>query len=741
LARISDGIENGALFAEDGWTLDIAGDDPAREGWAATILALSNGAIGVRGAIEERANATTFLAHAYEQAPIHYHERLHGFATSSDSRVPVAEALGLEIRIDGAAIDLASATSATRRTLDLRRGVLHRETRWTLGDGRILTVHAERLVPLDGRALLVRRLRAEIDGAAATLHPRLSPAPKAAGQSDDPRIGVNLASRGFATERSEDALVVERLPGSGIGVAAVQRQRDDHGWLLVTTGFAAGREPSDLLVTAAQALADAALGEGFGPAAEAQAAILADFWARADLDIAGQPRLTATLRANLFHLFASAGRDGRSSAAAKGLTGEGYEGHYFWDTEAFMLPVLAVLAPDIARAMLLYRSATIDAAFANARALDHPRGALYAWRTIEGRECSAHYPSGSAQYHINAAIAFAIGCYVDATGDEAFLVEHGVRVLIETARLWLVLGDWSDGAFHLRGVTGPDEYTALIDDNWYTNRMAQKHLRLAVSAAARVAEIAPEAWELLASQMALDSDELAEFARTAEAMHLPYDAAHDLDAQDASFLDKPRWEAASIPPAELPLLLHYHPMTLYRHQVSKQADIVLGMVLGGEQVSATRKRRVFDHYEPITTHDSTLSAATFSILASEVGHAAAALRFFADTSLVDIDDRHGNTGHGVHMAAMAGSWMALVWGFAGFRPYGPELRFRPTRPAEWQGYAFGLSWRGTLVRVEVRDDSITYRAVSGPDIVIGHHDAQIHLRAGESWSGALAACA
>ncbi len=738
MARV---LEDGLLFSEDGWTLEIIGDDPVREGWAATILALSNGAIGVRGAIEERASATTFLARAYEQAPIHYHERLHGFAASSDSRVPVAEALGLEVRIDGAAMDLTGAASFTRRALDLRQGVLRRETRWTLADGRILTIHAERLVPLDGRAALVRRLRAEIDGATATLHPHLSPAPKGAGQSDDPRIGVNLASRGFATERSEDALVVERLPGSGIGVAAVQRQRDEDGWLLVATGFAAGRDPSDLLVAEAQALADAALAAGFGGAVAAQSALLAAFWAGADLDIAGQPRLSATLRTNLFHLFASAGRDGRSSAAAKGLTGEGYEGHYFWDTEAFMLPVLAVLAPEIARAMLVYRSATLEAAFANARALDHPRGALYAWRTIEGRECSAHYPSGSAQYHINAAIAFAVGCYVDATGDEAFLVEHGARMLIETARLWLVLGDWADGAFHLRGVTGPDEYTALIDDNWYTNRMAQKHLRLAVSAAVRVAEIAPEAWAALTAQMALGADELAAFTRTADAMHLPYDAARDLDAQDASFLDKPRWEAASIPPAELPLLLHYHPMTLYRHQVSKQADIVLGMVLGGEQVPIERKRRVFDHYEPITTHDSTLSAATYAILASEVGHEAEALRFFADTSLVDVDDRHGNTGHGVHMAAMAGSWMALVWGFAGFRPHGPELRFRPTRPAEWQGYGFGIAWRGTLVRVEVQGDAITYRAVSGPDIVIGHHDTEIRLAPGQGWTGALAACA
>ncbi|MEP9359615.1 glycosyl hydrolase family 65 protein [Sphingomonas sp. KR3-1] len=739
MARVLNGVDDGVLFAEDGWSLDVIGDDPAREGWAATILALSNGALGVRGAIEERAEATTFLAHAYEQAPIHYHEKLKGFAATSDSRVPVAEALGIEVRLDGKAIDFSELRSATRRTLDLRAGMLRRETRWSFPDGRLLRIRSERLVPLCGNTLLLRRFQAEFDGAGVvTLHPRLAPAPSGAKQSDDPRIGVNLASRGFATEQAADDIVVERLPGSGIGVAAVQRSRDEDGWLLVATGFATGRNASDVLADQAAALADSALAAGFPAMAEAQAGLLTRFWAGADLAIAGEPRLAATLRVNLFHLFASAGRDGRSSAAAKGLTGEGYEGHYFWDTEAFMLPVLSVLAPDIARAMLVYRASTLDAAFANARALDHRKGALYAWRTIEGRECSAHYPSGSAQYHINAAIAFAIGAYVDATGDEDFLVEHGARMLVETARIWLALGDWADGQFHLRGVTGPDEYTALIDDNWYTNRMAQKHLRLAVASAARVAELAPEAWTALAAEMALGQDELAEFTRAADAMHLPFDAARNLDAQDASFLDKPRWDVPGTPAAEFPLLLHYHPMTLYRHQVSKQADIVLAMVLAGEGVSPERKRRVFDHYEPITTHDSTLSASTFAILANEVGHEAQALKFFAETSLVDVDDRHGNTGHGVHMAALAGSWLALVWGFAGFRPDGPALRFRPTRPAAWPGYSFGLTWRGTLVRVEVAEDRITYRAVSGPDIVIGHHDAAIALAAGESWTGPLA---
>lgn len=733
--RVSGGLE----FGDDGWTVTIIGDNAAREGWAATLLALSNGTLGVRGTIEERAHATSFLAQAYEQTPIHYHERLAGFAERSDTRVPVAEPLGLRVTIDGEQVDFAAATIGdSRRTLDLRTGLSRRTTSWSLADGRTLDVTAERLVPIGGAPVLLRRLRAEARGARVALEPHLAPAPRPAGQSDDPRIGVNLGSGGFVRERADDSLVVERLPGSGIGVAAAQRVAAHEGWTHVVTAFAVGAEPSAALEAQANERADTHARAGFEAALEAQRAAFAAFWDRADIAIDGDARAAAALRLNLYHLFCSAGRDGLSSAAAKGLTGEGYEGHYFWDTEAFMLPVLAVLAPEVARAMLVYRYRTLDAARANARALNHNRGALYAWRTIAGRECSAHYPSGSAQYHINGAVAFAIGFYVDATGDDAFLAEMGAEMLVETGRLWLALGDWREERFHIHGVTGPDEYTALVDDNWYTNRMAQKHLRLAVEAARRLAEVAPDAWAALETRLGLREDELGEFARAADAMVLPYDAGRELDAQDASFLGKPRWDVAATPADRFPLLLHYHPMTLYRHQVCKQADLILGMVLGGEEVPLERKRRAFDHYEPITTHDSTLSASTFAILASEIGYADAALRFFHDTSFVDVDNQHGNTDHGVHMASLAGSWLALVWGFAGFRPSGDSFRLRPALPETWQGYRFGMRWRGSELRVEVSRGQVHYRLTAGPDLAFRHGDERIELGAGRSWTGLLA---
>ncbi|WP_052215932.1 glycoside hydrolase family 65 protein [Sphingomonas sp. ERG5] len=738
-------------IGDDGWTLSIDGPAPTQERWAETIFALANGAIGVRANIDEcgGGDGSTFLTAAYEVSPIAYHERFRGFAETTDTRVPVAEAIGLDIAIDRTVIDFASAVAEhTVRRLDLRSGVLTRETRWRLADGRRIQVHAERLVPLDGTTCYARRVAVSPIGFAATIAiaPRLLPAPAAAGQADDPRLGVDLHAYGFAPfGEQRPNMVVEKLHGSGIAVAATQAVLGAGQALVAADGMvsidiftayavaADAGDPQHMGNTAAAIAADLA-DTGFDPLRQQQRAALEAFWQNAVVEIDGDDAAMATLRLNLFHLFQSAGRDGHGSAAAKGLTGQGYEGHYFWDTEVFMLPVLAVSAPEIARAMLAYRYTTLDAAIANARALNHDHGALFAWRTIAGRECSAHYPSGSAEYHINAAIAYAIGFYDQATGDTGFLVEMGAEMLVQTARLWISLGAHEErtGEFCIRGVTGPDEYTALIDNNWYTNRMAQAHLRLAVDVIDRVAAAAPDTWAKTAARIGYSPAEATAWTAAANAMRLPYDEELRIDAQDDSFLNKPRWDLAGTPADKFPLLLHYHPMTLYRHQVAKQADLVLGLVLGGDGIDVARKRRAYDHYDSVTAHDSTLSACSFSILASDVGHRDEAWRHFRSTAFVDVDDLHHNTDHGVHMAAMAGSWLAFAWGFGGFRLREGAPSFAPTLPAAWRGYGFAMLWRGTRLRVDVAADGVTYRNLHGPAIAFAHRDQSITLTPGET---------
>lgn len=738
----------------DGWSVTLSGTDTADERWAATVTALANGAVGVRGVRDEQHphGATTLLSAVYETSAIDYHERLKGFARTTDTRVPVADSVFIAIAVDGVPIAQAGeAPLACERRLDLRSGRVTRRTLWPSASGPVM-VNAERIVARDGKAVVLSRVTVapEAGSVRVTIESGLHAPPAAVEQGRDPRIGTaNLRPLAIVAVDSAARTLVQRTQASGITVAAACAGAPQPAHATATVeGFSETIEAMatpDAPVSFVRAVAYAAVADTAredAAAANISARTMFDtpsteleaFWANADLAIDGDAEATLALRFNMFHVFQSCPRDGRIGLAAKGLTGEGYEGHSFWDGEVFVLPMLAVTAPHLARAMLDYRHATLDAARDNARALGHDRGALFAWRTISGHEASAHYPSGSAQYHINADVAFAIGLYDAATGDTGFLIDKGGEMLAETARIWMQVGHFaSDGSgeFRILGVTGPDEYTALIDNNWYTNRMAQAHLRLAADTADRLAREAPDRWVTTCVRIGLTADEIARWRAAADAMRLPFDAARGLDAQDDSFLDKPEWDIAGTPANGFPLLLHHHPMTLYRHQVAKQADLVLALVLAGDGVDLTRKTRAFDHYARVTVHDSTLSDASFAILACEVGRMEAAMRHFRAAAFVDLHDLHRNTDHGAHMAAMGGSWQALVWGFGGFRPTGTALRFAPVLPRAWDGYRFTMLWRGTRFAVSVETGAVIYRHLDGPPLDLAHRDTRFTLASGE----------
>lgn len=735
-----------------------------------SLFALANGSLGVRGGLEEAHSASDgcYLAGVYERHPIHYHERLAGFARSTDTRLPVADGKYIAIVLGDEAIDPATCELlAFERSLDLREGCLRRSATWRTPKGATVRVHSQRLVSAQNDLLAIRFRVTSIDyEGPITLASSIQAGRRAAGQSDDPRIGVacegSLAALGAHADR-DGARLAQRTERSGIGLCCAQSHRivaideeplafeaagcDDDS---ATQSFAAQLQPgrsvelekfvayahgaavdASALQAAATQLAEQAAQRGHQAFAHENAQHLQAFWDDAALETQGDPRSQLALRFNLFHLLQSAAGDGRNGTAAKGMTGEGYEGHCFWDTEVFALPVMVFTAPSIARAMLLYRHRTLDAARANARQMHHARGALYAWRTIAGGECSAHYPSGSAAYHINADIAYAIGLYFDATGDVEFLLQAGAEMLFETARIWLQVGHFDplrNGEFGIYDVTGPDEYTALVDNNFYTNRMAQRHLQRAAAVWELLQAEHTEPLQAIAAQIGLDAEEVALWRQAAQRMRLPYEPALGIYAQDDTFLHKPRW---SEPPQDAPLLLDVHPLTLYRHQVCKQADVVMALAIAGDGLDADAKRRSFEYYEPITTHDSTLSAAIHGIVASELGLRDAAWRFFQDALRVDLDDLHGNTHHGVHMAAMAGSWLGVAWGFAGLRVVDGELRFAPTLPHAWQGYRLGLHWRGRRIALHVQGDRAEYALREGEPLRI-FHDGQTQLLRAEA---------
>ncbi|WP_156314372.1 glycoside hydrolase family 65 protein [Lacticaseibacillus camelliae] len=296
-----------------------------------------------------------------------------------------------------------------------------------------------------------------------------------------------------------------------------------------------------------------------------------DFWAKADVQIEGAPALNRALHFNLFQLVSSAGRGGLTNVAAKGVSGVGYEGHYFWDTEMYMLPFYTYATPDIAKALLTYRYHVLPQAKKQARIVGVKDGALFSWRTINGEEASAYFPASTAQFHIDADIAYAVDRYVQVTGDETFLHACGLEIIAETAKFWLHFGAWSpvDGKqrFCFFDVTGPDEYSAMVNNNYYTNRMAKHNLSLAVDWGRRFPEEA--------QQFGLDDATLTAMAKAAAAVELPFDAQLGINAQDDEAFKKPIWPFADTPKDKYPLLLHYHPLTLYRYQVNKQADTLL----------------------------------------------------------------------------------------------------------------------------------------------------------------------
>ncbi|HSR86920.1 MAG TPA: glycosyl hydrolase family 65 protein, partial [Streptosporangiaceae bacterium] len=450
-----------------------------------------------------------------------------------------------------------------------------------------------------------------------------------------------------------------------------------------------------------------------------QRAYLDDFWDRADVEVDGDVELQQAVRFALFHVLQAGARGEDRPIPAKGLTGPGYDGHVFWDTESFVLPVLTFTAPDAAASALRWRHSILPVARERAAQLGL-RGAAFPWRTIAGEECSGYWPAGTAAFHINADIADTVVRYVDATGDEDFERGPGMDMLVDTARLFRSLGHHDDkGRFHIDGVTGPDEYSAIADDNVYTNLMAQQNLAAAAAVSAKYMDRARE--------LDVSVEESASWRDAATAMHIPYDETLGVHPQAARFTQHQRWDFAATPPDHYPLLLHYPYFDLYRKQVVKQADLVLAMLTRPDAFTAEQKAANFDYYEAITVRDSSLSASIQAVMAAEVGHLDLAFDYLGEAALVDLDDLEHNTRDGVHIASLAGTWMALVGGFGGLRHVDGAVSFTPRLPEGIRRLAFSLLVRGRRLRVEVSHESARYQLTDGEPLVITHHGEQFTL--------------
>ena len=765
------------LYPVDAWRIRELAFDPANAARNETIFSLGNGHLGLRGNLEEDAGNVahgTYVNGFFEEAPIAYGETAYGYARNHQVLLNVADGKRIQLFVGEDPFDLATGSVlGYERSLDLGTGVLTRSVRWRAPEGAVVEVVARRLVSLTRPDIAAVDFAVTLAEGAAPL--RLVSAINARVRnqdvSEDPRVGAHLPDGALRTVHHEASgtwgAIVQRTRTTRLavvaaadhdlggdaparaaartssaatesGVAMVVDVDAPAGSRLVLTKYLSYctslDHPEETLVELAHAAIGDARERGFDGLVEEQRAELARFWSVSDVEIDGDDVLQQGVRFNLFSLFQSAGRDGRTSLAAKGLTGEGYEGHYFWDTEIFALPFFVFTQPTIARALLQYRCRILDKARARAAEMSQ-RGALYPWRTIGGEEASAYFPAGTAQFHINADIAYAIGKYVNATGDRTLLLEGGAEVVFETARMWVDLGDFipsQGGAFCLNEVTGPDEYSALVNNNCYTNLMARAHLHLAARLAGELAADAPAEYQWLATRIGLAAGEVAEWRRAADQMRVPLDPGLGIHVQDDSFLDLAPWDFAGTPATMYPLLLHYHPLVIYRHQVLKQPDVVLAQVLLGNQFSMAEKKRNFDYYDPLTTGNSSLSPCIQSVAAAELGYADQAYAYFMRTARMDLDDVNGNVAHGVHAAAMAGSWVSLVYGFGGLRDDDGQTSFAPRLPEAWSRLRFRLQLREALLQVTLTGHSATYELLAGEVLEIRHFGRPLQVVSGRS---------
>ena len=489
-----------------------------------------------------------------------------------------------------------------------------------------------------------------------------------------------------------------------------------YGWSAERSGPALRDQVSAALAAATHTGWDGLLAE--------QATFMDSYWDRADVEIEGDPELQQAIRFAMWHTLQAGARGEQRAIAAKGLTGPGYDGHTFWDTEMFVLPVLTSTAPRAAADALRWRQQTLELARQRAQDLGL-RGAAFPWRTIAGQECSSYWPAGTAAFHINADIGRAVTRYQWAADDPEFETTCGAELLIETARLWRSVGHHdAAGQFRIDGVTGPDEYSAIADNNIYTNLMAQQNL----NAAADVVERHPQR----AAELGADTEEAAGWRDAAARMTVPYNELLEVHEQAEGFTEHEVWDFASCRPDQYPLLLHYPYFDLYRKQVVKQADLVLALWECGHAFSDSEKGRDFEYYERLTVRDSSLSACCQAIVAAEVGHMELAYDYFAEAALMDLDDLEHNTRDGVHIASLAGTWLVAVAGFGGMRDHFGELTFHPRLPDALTSLRFRLMFRGRSLLVEVDREHARYRLRKGEPLEIEHHGEKITVTTEEA---------
>ncbi|GIE31173.1 glycosyl hydrolase [Actinoplanes italicus] len=721
----------------DPWQVRETRLETALLGPMESVFALANGFLGLRGNLDEGEPfeiSGTYLNSFYEERPLPYPEGGYGYPEQGQTVVNVTDGKLIRLTVDDEQFHVGRGVlHRHERVLDLRAGVLRREVDWESPAGRRVTVRSVRLVSFTQRAVaaVAYEVVAGDEPVRVTVQSCLAADEEQVRVSDDPRVAAALGDPLEAVEQDTEqhgAVLLHRTRRSGLSLAAGMDHvveadagydeetdvRADWARTTVVTvlppggrlrivkflGYAwSASRSTDALRDQVAAALNGARYAGWDGLVAAQRAYLDDFWDAADVEVDGDPALQQAVRFGLFHVLQAGARAEGRPIPGKGLTGPGYDGHSFWDSEGFVLPLLMYTVPRAAADALRWRYSILPHARERARTLGLS-GAAFPWRTIGGEECSAYWPAGTAALHLNAVVARAVDRFRLVTGDDALELDCGLEMLVETARLWVSHGHHdATGVWHVDGVTGPDEYSAVADDNVFTNLMAARNLRAAADACARH----PEA----AARLGVALEEPDVWRACAHAVHVPFDERLGVHPQSEGFTRYAPWHFPQQRPEE-PLMMLAPYFQLYRRQVCKQADLVLAMHWCADDFTAEQKARNVDYYERITVRDSSLSACTQAVMCAEVGHLELAQDYAWEAAMVDLRDLHGNTRDGLHVASLAGAWSAIVEGFGGLRErdHEPGPVLAPRLPAGIGRLRFRLRHSGVRLVVEADHETV-----------------------------------
>ncbi|TAH69170.1 MAG: glycoside hydrolase family 65 protein [Anaerolineaceae bacterium] len=709
----------------------------------------ANGYIGIRSNYEEGypegydSIRGSYINGFYDVADMKQAENLYGLVEDKQTMLNIVDTQSILLIINGQTFSMFEGTVLkSKRWLDMERGITGRHVIWRAPNGNELEIEIRRMTSFYQLSLftieyIVKALNFSGSVEFISLH---DGGVMNHSNSNDPRIARDsvryLMPVGAFIQDDDASFLVSRTLKSDLSVCTgvkhvlsktctINTQQEGHKVtkniqttiaenetisLIKYTVFTDTIRNKDCLKAAKEEM-EKALSVSLLTMYHNQKSYLNEYWNNCYLEIDGDDDLTSSVNYNMYQLIQSVGKDEFCNIAAKGLSGEGYEGHYFWDTEMYIQPFFNLTQPSITKNLISFRYRTLKEARKNARILGHSKGVLFPWRTIMGTECSGYFPSGSAGYHINGDIAYSVVAYYLATDDIDFMVEKGAEILFETARLWMDVGTYYNNSFRINCVTGPDEYTCMVNNNYYTNVCAQYNLNWAVKLYYLLKD--EDKLSDIEQKLHLTEDEIMEFYHAAKCMYLPYDDDLKINPQDDSFLHKKKWDLDQTPKENFPLLLNYHPLHLYRHQVCKQADTVMAHFIFEDVQSEETIRNSFDYYEKITTHDSSLSTCIFSIVASKLGLNKKAYDYFGNSAKLDLFNTHKNTKDGIHTANMGGTYMAIIYGFAGLRIKENGIHFSPSIPDEWKEYRFKINYEDSQIKVVINHNESKFSLIKG----------------------------